>query len=143
MPRSMGGPATALGTAALMWAAAPPAAAQVRPADVLELAASPADHRIAYGGAPQQFGELRLPDGDGPHPVAIVLHGGCWPGTFLDVAAGVDHLRALAEGYDLDLGRVLFIGHSAGGHLALWAAGRQRIPPGSPLHATDRPATSA
>ena len=34
--------------------------------------------RIAYGPAPQQFGELRLPVGTGPHPVIVLIHGGCW-----------------------------------------------------------------
>lgn len=38
----------------------------------------PAGERIAYGADPQQFGELRLPSGNGPHPVVILLHGGCW-----------------------------------------------------------------
>jgi acetyl esterase/lipase len=55
-------------------------------------------------------------------------HGG-WPATFDDVAAAVDHLATL-EGIDLD--RVATCGHSAGGHLALWAAGRSRLPAGSP-----------
>ena len=36
------------------------------------------DRRLPYGPDALQFGELRLPDGPGPHPVAIVLHGGCW-----------------------------------------------------------------
>jgi len=59
--------------------------------------------------------------------------GGGWPGTFDDVAAAVDALPALvrdAAGAD----RVsdeppLLAGHSAGGHLALWAAARHRLPP--------------
>jgi acetyl esterase/lipase len=38
----------------------------------------PADHRIAYGKDQNEFGELRLPKGPGPHPVAIIIHGGCW-----------------------------------------------------------------
>ena len=50
--------------------------------------------------------------------------GGGWPATFEDVAAGIDHLAALAA--PLDLARVVTIGHSAGGHLALWAASRDR-----------------
>jgi acetyl esterase/lipase len=48
--------------------------------------------------------------------------GGGWPATFDDVSAGVDHLARL-EG--LDLSRVVAIGHSAGGHLAAWAATRE------------------
>jgi acetyl esterase/lipase len=50
--------------------------------------------------------------------------GGGWPGTAEDVGDGIDALTGLAEGHDLDLDRVVVIGHSAGGHLALWAAGR-------------------
>ena len=53
--------------------------------------------------------------------------GGGWPETFLDVAAGADFLRALAEEYALDLARVVAVGHSAGGHLALWLAGRHKL----------------
>jgi acetyl esterase/lipase len=61
--------------------------------------------------------------------------GGGWPGTFQDVGQAIDFLREIAPRYDLDLTRVVAIGHSAGGHLALWAAGRSRIPVGDPLHA--------
>ena len=51
--------------------------------------------------------------------------GGGWPGTFDDVAAAVDHLATLvADGAPLDLDRVVAVGHSAGGHLALWLAAR-------------------
>jgi acetyl esterase/lipase len=56
--------------------------------------------------------------------------GGGWPGTFQDVAAGIDLLAAEAEANDLDLSRVMFLGHSAGGQLALWAASRDRLPAG-------------
>ena len=52
---------------------------------------------------------------------------GGWPGTFDDVRAGIDRLAGFAaEGIDLDLDRVIVSGHSAGGHLALWAAARER-----------------
>jgi acetyl esterase/lipase len=51
--------------------------------------------------------------------------GAGWPGTMDDVDAGIDHLAKLpAQGFDLDLDRVIVAGHSAGGHLALWAGGR-------------------
>jgi acetyl esterase/lipase len=132
------------------------------------------DHRVAYGPDSLQFGELRLPSGPGPFPVAVVVHGGCWvstfatlqntaaladalrdegiatwnleyrridnpgggwPGTFEDVARGTDYLRDIAAEYRLDLGRAITIGHSAGGHLALWLAARDRIPVGSALYA--------
>ncbi|MEA2310797.1 MAG: hypothetical protein QOE28_765, partial [Solirubrobacteraceae bacterium] len=74
------------------------------------------------------------------------LSGGGWPATFLDVAAGIDHLAQLAglppitaepqprvpagRRAPLDLSRVVAIGHSAGGHLALWAASRREDAPG-------------
>src|SRR5258705_9819055 len=61
--------------------------------------------------------------------------GAGYPGTFQDVATAVDRLRAEAPKHDLDLKRVIAIGHSAGGHLALWAASRGRLPAASPLRA--------
>lgn len=143
--------------------------------DVVGLEAPAPDHRIAYGTAPLQFGHLRLPEGEGPHPVVVFIHGGCWlsaydiahvggaeaalaeegyavwsleyrrvgdegggwPGTFLDVASGADHLRTLAGDYPLDLSRVVAAGHSAGGQLALWLAARPRVDPASEIHAND------
>ncbi len=63
------------------------------------------------------------------------ITGGGWPATFQDAAAGFDHLALLREPAQLDLGRVVAVGHSAGGHLALWLAGRAHIPESSVLHA--------
>ena len=59
--------------------------------------------------------------------------GGGWPGTFEDVAFGYGFLRVLAGMYPLDLGRVVVVGHSAGGHLAFWLAGRGHLPDSGPL----------
>ncbi|HEX9035387.1 MAG TPA: alpha/beta hydrolase [Ktedonobacterales bacterium] len=132
---------------------------------------------LPYGDAPQQFGQLRLPDGagPGPYPLVIVIHGGywrarydlayfgatcgalaraglatwnieyrrigdpggAWPGTFADVAAAADYVRDLARAYPLDLARVITLGHSAGGHLALWLAARPRLPEHAPLWRAD------
>ena len=151
----------------------------------LELADAvvPAAQRIAYGADPLQFGELRLPASGGPHPVAIVIHGGCWvsalgtlapravamdnmrplaaalaeqgiatwnveyrrlgnagggwPGSFRDVAAAADFVRNLAKDHPLDLKRVVAIGHSAGGHFAMWLAGRSKLPATSDLHVSN------
>lgn len=123
--------------------------------------------RYDYGNDPSQHGELFRPDGDGPFPFVVVIHGGYWrarydkslmtglcedlarrglaawnleyrrvgngggwPETFLDVAAGIDALAELDA--PLDLERVAAVGHSAGGHLALWAAARARLPAGAP-----------
>ena len=61
-------------------------------------------------------------------------NGGGWPTTFQDVARGADFLRTLAPQFALDLSRLVTVGHSAGGHLALWLAGRHRLPDTSPLH---------
>jgi acetyl esterase/lipase len=57
--------------------------------------------------------------------------GGGWPNTFADVAAAIDRLAELGDPR-LDLDRVTLIGHSAGGHLALWAAARPNLPAGAP-----------
>jgi dipeptidyl aminopeptidase/acylaminoacyl peptidase len=46
--------------------------------------------------------------------------GGAWPGTFEDVRQGAAHLLQAGSQYGLDLSRAVAIGHSAGGHLALW-----------------------
>ena len=59
--------------------------------------------------------------------------GGGFPGTFEDVANGFDHLKTLAKTYPLDLNRVVVAGHSAGGHLAFWLAGRHHLPETGPL----------
>ncbi len=120
-----------------------------------------------YGPDRSQRAELHLPDGAGPHPVMVLIHGGSWrkryglgvmrglagdlrrrgwavwnieyrrvgngggwPATFADVAAAIDHLRELKA--PLDLERVGALGHSAGGHLALWAAGRDKLGAGAP-----------
>jgi acetyl esterase/lipase len=128
---------------------------------------------LQYGTAASQVVDLFLPRGDGPHPVAILIHGGCWsvttagreqlrpmaselaqrgtavwsigyrranetgggyPGTFEDVGAAIDRLRAEASRYRLDLSRTVVVGHSAGGHLALWAAVRDRLAAGTRLY---------
>lgn len=57
--------------------------------------------------------------------------GGGWPGTFTDVAAAVEWLRASPYAQQLDWSCCVAIGHSAGGHLALWLAARHRLAPGT------------
>ncbi|MDQ2667080.1 MAG: alpha/beta hydrolase [Gemmatimonadota bacterium] len=53
--------------------------------------------------------------------------GGGWPGTFDDISRAVDHVRALAIQFPrIDTTRVVLMGHSAGGQLALWAASRKQ-----------------
>ena len=57
--------------------------------DVLEFPVPPADRRIPYGPSPLQFGDLRIPEGQGPFPVVVVVHGGCWLSEYsLDHIAG-------------------------------------------------------
>ena len=131
-----------------------------------------ATRRVTYGPDPLQFADLWLPAGAGPHPLAVVIHGGCWqtdvaqaklmnylaedlrqhgvavwnieyrgvdrpgggyPGTFEDVALAADTVGGIAKADALDLRRVVVVGHSAGGHLALWLAARPRLRPGTPL----------
>lgn len=132
--------------------------------------------RLAYGPAPSQYAELFVPQGAGPFPVAVLVHGGCWtskfggirqfrnmagalaargiavwnveyrrvdeegggyPGMYLDMHAALDLLAASAAAHKLDLERIVAVGHSAGGQLVQWIAGRGRIPAGSPLYHPD------
>jgi acetyl esterase/lipase len=62
---------------------------------------------------------------------------GGYPETFLDVANALDFLRKIAPKHHLDLGRVVVAGHSSGGHLALWLAGRRNLPKTSRLFVPD------
>ncbi len=125
------------------------------------------DHSVRYGDQPAQVVDLFVPEGRGPHPVVIMIHGGCWsqpwdrnlmnwisddlrrrgiavwnidyrtlgendrsayPTLFADVAAAADALRGPQRHYQFDLSRVVTVGHSAGGHLALWLAARRNLP---------------
>ncbi|MDH3751615.1 MAG: alpha/beta hydrolase [Gammaproteobacteria bacterium] len=60
--------------------------------------------------------------------------GGGYPGTFEDIADGADHLKSIAKSYILNLDKVIVVGHSSGGHLALWLAGRSQLPESSALY---------
>jgi 3-dehydroquinate dehydratase type II len=121
---------------------------------------------ITYGPDSDNVGDLRIPEGPGPHPVAVLLHGGFWRNTAArdlldaaavdltergwatwnvefarvgggggwrattaDVAAAVGSLAEFAEGHQLDLERVIAVGHGSGGQLALQAAaGAKELP---------------
>lgn len=141
------------------------------PRDLTSVPAQAPDQRVTYGPDSNQFAELRVPGGTGPHPVVVLVHGGCfktygsfadlaaigdalkgggiaslnveyrridqpgggWPNTYLDLGHAVDQVRSLAKPHRLDLSRVVIVGHSAGGHLAMWAAARSRVPRRSAL----------
>jgi len=128
--------------------------------DILSLAPPPADERVPYGSETHQFGDLRLPKGNGPHPVVMNIHGGFWrneydlthashlcaaltakgvatwnleyrrvgdegggwPGTFSDITNGYRFIAQLPKRYYLDAEKVVVMGHSAGGQLALCLA---------------------
>ncbi len=152
-------------------AAAAPAKLMVWP-DLLERERPAPTTSIRYGDKALQLVDLWLPEGKGPHPTVLMVHGGCWqteiadrrfmawisddlrrrgiavwnidyrgvdkegggyPGTFQDVGAAIDRLPQEAARLRLDPSRSVVVGHSAGGHLALWAAARDRLPPDSPL----------
>ena len=65
----------------------------IGPNEVNALPSKPADARVAYGPAPEQFGDLRLPAGRGPFPLAIVIHGGC----FLSKVATLQNTSPMAD----------------------------------------------
>ncbi|MGW3209437.1 alpha/beta hydrolase [Streptomyces sp. NPDC001135] len=88
------------------------------------------------GGEPLIPGQSTGEGGDdAPAPA------GRWPDTFDDVAAALDALPALVRGAlpQADPRRTVLTGHSAGGHLALWAAARHVLPADAPWR-TGRPA---
>lgn len=68
--------------AALIGFAAPSVAQNLRPSDLDGMAAMAPSKVEAYGADPLQYGELRLPAGPGPFPVAVIIHGGCWTTGF-------------------------------------------------------------
>lgn len=144
--------------------------------DLLERPRPEPTRNIRYGESALQSVDLWLPEGNGPHPTVLMVHGGCWttdiadrrimnwiaddlrkrgiavwnidyrgvdrtgggyPGTFLDAARAADALRDHAPEYGLDITNLVATGHSAGGHLALWLAGRPRLPADSPLRTAD------
>jgi acetyl esterase/lipase len=77
--------AAVLSIAAITAAAAEPASDPPKPLSWGELSRMPqppAGTRLKYGEGPQQFGELRVPDGEGPFPVVVLIHGGCWQNAF-------------------------------------------------------------
>ncbi len=65
--------------------------------DILNLPTPEADLRIQYGEHPLQFGDLRLPTGEGPHPVAVVVHGGCWLAEY-----NLDHISSFCDALTQD-----------------------------------------
>lgn len=71
-----------------------------------------------------------------------VPEAGRWPETFDDVATALDALPGLAAAAlpQADVRRTVVTGHSAGGHLALWAAARHRLPQGSAWRLPSPPA---
>src|SRR4029453_5644 len=57
--------------------------------DILDDPPPPAaDARLAYGPEPNQFGDLRLPAGEGPFPLVVFVHGGAWEAQYNLISAG-------------------------------------------------------
>jgi acetyl esterase/lipase len=63
--------------------------------------------------------------------------GGGYPGTFQDVGEAIDRVRSESVHHHLDLTRLVLVGHSAGGHLALWGAARGKLPAASSLYSSN------
>lgn len=60
--------------------------------ELLAMPEPPADVRYSYGEDPLQFADLRVPEGEGPHPVVVLVHGGCWLAEY-----DIKHLGAMAD----------------------------------------------
>lgn len=58
----------------------------------------------------------------------VDVPGGRWPGTYNDANAGIQYINKIAKKYNLDLNKVIILGHSAGGELALWEAAKTKLP---------------
>ena len=65
-----------------------------------------------------------------------------WPATLADVALAFDHTAEGRYAHQVDRDRLAVVGHSAGGHLALWLASRGRVPAGGPGAAARLPRPS-
>ncbi|MBN1999857.1 hypothetical protein JW935_20035 [candidate division KSB1 bacterium] len=66
--------------------------------DVNQLPSAAPDYQIAYGDDPNQIADLRLPEDQGSHPVAVIIHGGCWLSkiaSFHNTSALSDALRRI------------------------------------------------
>ncbi len=83
--------------------------------EILDRAAPEDARRIAYGEDVNQFGELRLPSGEGPWPLAICLHGGFWRARYDLVHLG--HLCAALAAAGIATWNVEYrrVGHESGG----------------------------
>ena len=98
---------------------APGATAQdlLSPVDLVQMAADVAAPaaRLSYGVEPYQFGLLRLPEGSGPHPLIIAIHGGCYLSAY-DIGHFAPFEQALAdEGYAVWSLEYRRVGNEGGG----------------------------
>lgn len=85
--------------------------------DVLQIETSEPNYRIYYGPDSLQHGDLWLPEGEGPHPVVVMVHGGCWlsnlPGTELMNPAAEALKNAGFAVWNIEYRR---LGHDGGGY---------------------------
>ncbi|MER5714393.1 alpha/beta hydrolase [Streptomyces sp. NPDC002132] len=97
---------------------------------ITPFAAYLAERGFAVANVEYRRGQEQSPAQE-PTPAPIA---GRWPHTFDDVAAALDALPALAREAlpQADPRRTVLTGHSAGGHLALWAAARHVLPADAP-----------
>jgi hypothetical protein len=84
---------TVLMALATVGTATVPPAPLMTPVEFQSLPVTKPDLRVKYGDDPSNIGDLRLPTGKGPFPVAVLIHGGCFRADF----AKLDELSQLAE----------------------------------------------
>lgn len=106
-------------------------AREMTPEDVHKLLFTPPVLTEHYGTDPLEIGELRVPKGKGPFPVAIVIHGGCWTKGFDTIRGTAPIASALAAKgiatWNLEYRQIGDAGGGWPGTFADWANGADHL----------------